>query len=326
MKKWTSILLVSALLCTLTACQNKEQTGDESSSGSTDTSAVATFPGDSSAPETTDVPVQTTDPPATQATQPPVTQPPATQPPATEPPPTDPPQAETVRVTIKEGETLTQIFQKLEDNGVASFDALVQTAQSYDYSYYPLIAARPDNAGRCFLLEGYLFPDTYEFYVGMKPQDAIGRFLRNGEARITDAMRQQAADLGYSMDEVLTVASLIQKEGSNPAEVAKVAAVIYNRLKINMQLQLDATKVYIEQYVKPYLTGDVNRYNSDYNTYKCPALPAGPIANPGLNTINAALHPADVPYLYFCHDADGNYYYATTYEEHQENLDKINNG
>ncbi len=227
---------------------------------------------------------------------------------------------QTVKVTINEGDSLTQIFKKLDENGVADFDALMETAQTYDYSYYPLIAAIPSNQNRCFRLEGYLFPDTYEFYTNQKPQDAIGKFLRNGKAKITDSMMSQAAAIGYNMDEVLTVASIIEKEGANSAEVSKIAAVIYNRLEAGMKLQMDSTIYYIERNVKPYLTGDINRYNSHYNTYKCSALPAGPISNPGMTTIKAALNPADVDYLYFCHDESANYYYAETYEEHQENL------
>lgn len=227
---------------------------------------------------------------------------------------------QTVKVTVNEGDSLTQIFKKLEENGVADFDELMETSQTYDYSYYPLVAAIPSNANRCFRLEGYLFPDTYEFYTNQKPQDAIGKFLRNGKAKITDSMMSQASALGFSMDEVLTVASIIEKEGANSAEVAKIAAVIYNRLEAGMKLQMDSTIYYIERNVKPYLTGDINRFNSYYNTYKCSALPAGPISNPGMRTIRAALEPADVPYLYFCHDENANYYYAETYEEHQENL------
>ena len=234
--------------------------------------------------------------------------------------PTTQPEKKTVKITIKEGQSLTQIFKTLEENGVSSFDDLMETAQTYDYSYYPLVAAIPSNPNRCFKLEGYLFPDTYEFYTNQKPQDAIGKFLRGGKAKITDSMKAQASALGYSMDEVITVASIIEKEGANPNEVAKIAAVIYNRLEAGMRLQMDSTIYYIERNVKPFITGDVNRYNSYYNTYKCSALPAGPISNPGLRTINAALNPADVPYLYFCHDENANYYYAETYEEHQENL------
>lgn len=235
-------------------------------------------------------------------------------------PTTTTPVKQTVKVTINEGDTLTQIFKKLDENGVADFDALMDTAQNYDYSYYPLVAAIPSDANRCFRLEGYLFPDTYEFYLNQKPQDAIGKFLRNGKARITDSMKSQAASLGYSMDEILTVASIIEKEGAKSSEVAKIAAVIYNRLEAGMKLQMDSSIYYIERHVKPYISGDINRYNSHYNTYKCFALPAGPISNPGMRTINAALKPADVDYLYFCHDENANYYYAETFEEHQENL------
>lgn len=226
----------------------------------------------------------------------------------------------TIKITFKEGQAMTEIFKVLDEKGVASFDDLMNTAQTYDYSYYPLVAAIPSNANRCFKLEGYLFPDTYEFYLNQKPQDAIGKFLRNGKAKITDGMKAQASALGYTMDEVLTVASIVEKEGANANEVAKIAAVIYNRLEEGMKLQMDSSIYYIERHVKPYLTGDINRYNSYYNTYKCSALPAGPISNPGLRTINAALNPADVDYLYFCHDENANYYYAETYEEHQANL------
>lgn len=226
----------------------------------------------------------------------------------------------TIKITVKEGQTMTEIFKILDEKGVASFDDLMNTAQTYDYSYYPLVAAIPSNANRCFKLEGYLFPDTYEFYLNQKPQDAIGKFLRNGKAKITDSMKAQASALGYTMDEVLTVASIIEKEGANSNEVSKIAAVIYNRLEQGMKLQMDSSIYYIERHVKPYLTGDINRFNSYYNTYKCSALPAGPISNPGMRTINAALNPADVDYLYFCHDENANYYYAETYEEHKENL------
>lgn len=231
------------------------------------------------------------------------------------------PSNKTVKITVKEGQTLTQIFTKLEENGVSTFDELMKTSQMYDYNYYSLISKQPQNANSCFRLEGYLFPDTYEFYVGEKAQDVIGRFLRNGDKKITEDMRKQAEALGYTMDEVLTVASIIQKEGSKPSEVANVAAVIYNRLKAGQKLQMDSTIVYIEKNVKPFLDGDINRYNSYYNTYKCKALPSGAIANPGMSTIKAALNPSDVPYLYFCHDANANYYYAETYEEHLINLE-----
>ena len=236
-------------------------------------------------------------------------------------PETASPEKKTVTLSFAEGRTLTEIFEFLDEYEVADFDELMETAATYDYSYYPLIAKIPSDPNRCFLLEGYLFPSTYEFYTNSKPQDAIGKFLRGGKANITEQMMAQAASLGYTMDEVLTVASIVEKEGSNPDEMSKIAAVIYNRLEAGMKLQMDSSIYYIERHVKPYLTGDINRYNSYYNTYKCSALPAGPICNPGLKTINAALNPADVDYLYFAHDENANYYYAETYEEHLENLE-----
>lgn len=225
-----------------------------------------------------------------------------------------------VKIGFAEGRTLTEIFKVLDEYEVADFDELMETAANYDYSYYPLVSKIPSNPNRCFKLEGYLFPSTYEFYTNSKPQDAIGKFLRGGKANITEQMMAQASALGYTMDEVLTVASIVEKEGGKSSEVAKIAAVIYNRLEAGMKLQMDSSIYYIERHVKPYLSGDINRYNSYYNTYKCSALPAGPICNPGLKTINAALNPADVDYLYFCHDENANYYYAETYEEHLENL------
>lgn len=231
------------------------------------------------------------------------------------------PEKRTVTLSFAEGRSLTEIFKILDEYEVADFDELMETAATYDYSYYPLVAKIPSNPNRCFKLEGYLFPSTYEFYTNSKPQDAIGKFLRGGKANITEQMMAQAASLGYTMDEVLTVASIVEKEGAKASETAKIAAVIYNRLEAGMKLQMDSSIYYIERHVKPYLTGDINRYNSYYNTYKCKALPAGPICNPGLKTINAALNPADVDYLYFAHDENANYYYATTYEEHLENLE-----
>ena len=230
----------------------------------------------------------------------------------------------TVRVTIPEGKSMVEIFQLLDKNHVASFDDLMKTAASYDYSYYPLVAAMPSSANRCYKLEGYLFPDTYEFYTNSKPQDAIGKFLRQGEAVISP-FEAQAKQQGMTMDELLIIASLIQEEGSKASEMTKISAVIHNRLEQGMKLQLDATKNYVENWVKPYISGDKNRYSAVYNTYKCAALPAGPICNPGKQAIQAALNPADVDYLYFCTETgkdNPQYFYAATYEEHQENLKK----
>ena len=215
---------------------------------------------------------------------------------------------QTVDVTIPEGFTLAQIGERLEANGVCTKQALLDIVNTYDFSYYPLVAGIAGSPSRCYLLEGYLYPSTYTFYVNMKPQDVVGKFLRAAEANITAADRARAAQLGMTVDELITLASVIEKEAGNPNEVANVSSVFHNR-------QADATR----EYVNRYLTPD---YAEAYNTYKCAALPAGPICNPGRRAINAALYPADTGYLYFATSSDSppRYVYATTFEEHQQNL------
>ncbi|HNX15358.1 MAG TPA: endolytic transglycosylase MltG [Oscillospiraceae bacterium] len=226
----------------------------------------------------------------------------------------------TVYVTVTEGMTMADVFKLLEENGVCKASKLWKTASSYDYTYYPLVDAIPLNEHRCFLLEGYLFPDTYEFYFGMKPEDAIGRFLRNAEAKWTDEMRRQAVDSGYTVDRILTIASIIEKECGVKSEMRHVSSVLHNRLSSGMKLQCDVTINYVEYEIKPFITGDINRYNEFYNTYKCSALPAGPICSPGMNAIKAALDPLDTDDLYFAANKDGVYAYAETFEQHQKNL------
>ncbi len=224
--------------------------------------------------------------------------------------------SQTVKVTIPEGYSVAQIFNLLVKKGVcASSDLLYDALNNYDYSYYPLVNKIVENDNRSFRLEGYLFPDTYEFYRLSKAEDIIGKFLRNTEAKITDEDIIKADELGYTMDEILTIASMIEKETGDPKQMLDIASVIYNRLNKPMKLQLDCSINYIEKYVKPYIEGDIDRYNSYYNTYKCSALPAGPICNPGVEAIHAALNPSETDNLYFYSDPEGNYYFTATYEE-----------
>ncbi len=220
----------------------------------------------------------------------------------------------TVKVTIPEGYSVPQVFTLLVRKGVcASEKVLYRAMEEYDFRNYSLIAGLEDNPDRCYLLEGYLYPDTYEFYRLSKGEDAIGRFLQNGNGKITEADRQKAAELGLTVNQVLTIASLVEKEGKDKETKYNISSVIHNRLKINKKLQLDASIHYVEKYIKPYIDGDINRYNSFYNTYKCPALPAGPICNPGREAINAALNPPQTDYLYFHSDEQKNYYFSKEY-------------
>lgn len=223
------------------------------------------------------------------------------------PKPTEEP-VETVRVTIPEGYTVAQIAQTLEKNGVCSAKEFVSVSQSYS----PKSFSVPSDSNRAFKMEGYLFPDTYEFYVDDDPEDVLIKLLNNYNAKAGGLSSQQ-----------LIVASIVEKESRSAENAALVASVIYNRLNAGMKLEMDPTRDYINNYVtnSPYLSS-TGKYAALYNTYKCSGLPAGPICNPGSRAIQAALNPADSDYLYFFFGNDNQNHYSKTYEEHQAAMEE----
>lgn len=236
----------------------------------------------------------------------------------------------TVTVTFPEGFTVIQIAERLQENKVcdaSEFIALtnnIDYIQTLGYTFTDLITNGKD---RAFYLEGYIFPDTYEFYKGESPERALRRFLDNTERKLTQEYKARAEELGYTLDEIITLASVIQEESYTNDSVKNVASVLHNRLSSSAfpKLQCDVTIHYINDYVtnSKYLDGDRSVYAERYNTYKCEDLPVGPISNPGLACIEAALYPAETDYYYFVTDKDWNYYYASTYEEHKANCNKV---
>ncbi len=229
----------------------------------------------------------------------------------------------TVRITFPEGYTVYQYAQLLEENGVCSkkdFYAAVNT---------PVEGINITNADeRVFLLEGYLFPDTYDFYLNEEASSVVGRFIENYRAKITPEIEQKATQLGYTMDEMLTLASIIQKECDfDISECQTVSSVFHNRLNNSRETYLgsDVTYFYLKN-MKDYLGGSdsekfdlmLTKYYT-YNNYR-KGLPSGAICNPGLKAITAAVSPADTDYYYFLTDAEGkNFYYAETYAQHLKN-------
>lgn len=226
-------------------------------------------------------------------------------------------------LTIPEGYTLARIGMLLEEKGVCSVEEFIKASQTMDVSSFPLVAAQSPDPNRCFRLEGYLFPDTYQIYSDDSAQSVILRMLNQLEQRLSPALRKKIQDSGYTLDQVLTLASIIEKEAFGPQEMPGISSVLHNRLDGGMKLQCDVSITYVEGAIKPFIGGDVNRYNAHYNTYKCKALPAGPICNPGLKAIEAAVTPAESNYYYFLTDGEKNYHYARTFEEHQENIAKL---
>ena len=235
-----------------------------------------------------------------------------------------PPVPAILTLTVPEGYTLPRIGMALEEMGVCTAMAFIDATLQGDYHDFPLIAAQIPNPNRCFALEGYLFPDTYQIYASDPPEAIIRRMLSNMESKI-GPLRQAIEESGYTVDEILTLASIIEKEAFGPEYMPQISSVLHNRLNIGMQLQCDVTIVYVEGAVKPFITGDVNRYNEYYNTYKCAAIPAGAICNPGLSAIYAALYPAETDYFFFLTDKDNNYHFSATWEGHQANERKYLN-
>ncbi len=222
-------------------------------------------------------------------------------------------------VTFPEGYTVTQIAEKLEENQVCSAEDFLNCVKNPSDEILQKLGIS-NKEQRIFPLEGYVFPDTYEFYKGESAQSVLQRFVDNYTSKITDADRARAVELGYTMDQIITIASIIQEESGRVEQDYKVSSVLHNRLRTGTRIECDVTITYLEEYCAPYLPFGLTEDNrNNYNTYKCPALPAGPITNPGYASIQAALYPEQTDFLFFVTDADWNYYYAATWAEHVVN-------
>ena len=209
--------------------------------------------------------------------------------------------AVTIKVTFPEGFTMEQIFRRLEEREVCSYDDLMEAAANYKYNYPFLEGAEPGDAKR---LEGYLFPDTYEFYVGMQASSAINKFLETFHYLLTADMLKQANDRGLSLRQIVTIASLIEKEAAVDLENDTndrrlIASVIYNRLNRGMTLGIDASILYLYPGHKGAPTAEMLEVDSPYNTRLYQGLPPTPICSPSLAAIQAALNPEDTDYLYY---------------------------
>ena len=238
------------------------------------------------------------------------------------------------KVTFYEGMTLSEIANLLEEKNVCSAQDLYDYLEGDDLPDYDFIQEIPDDANRFRKFEGYFFPDTYIFYENMSPKGVAKKFLDNFAIKMSDEIVAEAQAQGMTIDQLITLASIIQKEAGDPEEMTKVSSVFHNRLN-NPQmprLQSDVTRDYVNNYIKPFLPDAVDKErNPDlqdpnqemydaYNTYVCTGLPVGPVCNPGMDAIEAALHPDQTNYYYFVTDEAGQYYYATSQAEHDQNV------
>ena len=232
-----------------------------------------------------------------------------------------------VLVTIPEGLRIEQIADLLGRSGVGDTQALLAAMQSGSYSG-DLLNDKPAGS----TLEGFVFPDTYYFPLKAKPQDVVNEMLAALNDRFDPSLRAAAQAEGLTDYQVLTLASIVEREAQVPEERPIIASVFLNRLKAGMPLQADPTVQYalaqnpdsVTQFGwwKQDLTEDDLRVDSPYNTYTHTGLPPGPICNPGRAAIDAVVHPAQTSYLYFVAKGDGTHAFASTLAEHNANVQK----
>ena len=234
--------------------------------------------------------------------------------------------SDTVRITIPEGYTVSQIIHLMAEKGVNTEENLLEAAKTASFSYEYI----NNNSEDISRLEGYLFPDTYDFYLNEKPANAINRLIKNFDSKLDDDLLAQAEARGYDLKKIITIASLIEKE-TDGTDQAKIASVIYNRLEGSGDkggtyglLQIDAALLYALPDHEGPITNADKQTDSKYNLYKYAGLPPTPIANPGLAAIEAALEPDTTDYYYYALGKDGKHHFSKTLQDHNEFLNSGN--
>lgn len=250
-----------------------------------------------------------------------------------------------VTVQITEGMNVLEIAEKLKKEKVISdVQEFLEVCKSDDFDEtYDFLKAIKNKDKRYYKLEGYLFPDTYDFYVNEDPHSVVSKLLNNFDNRVcgtkdrylsnskSTTVEELIKGSGYSMDEIVTIASIIQAEAANKDDMFVISSIIHNRLENGAemgvaQLNCDCTVYYPYREQKDVPASIKDTFKSRYNTFNFNGLPPGPICNPSLNAILAAIEPKDTDYYYFCHSItdDGSIpYYATTLSEHEYNLTLI---
>lgn len=216
-----------------------------------------------------------------------------------------------VRVTVPEGLNVREVARVFAENGLVDEQEFLAAAKEFVPYDYIQVVPEAD-----YPIEGFLFPDTYDFATDAAPQDIMARMADEFDNKLTDELRQQAAEKNLSIYELVTLASLVEKEARYAEDRPIIAQVFFKRLEISMPLQTDTTLQYLREEVKEDLTYADTEIESPYNTYLHYGLPPGPIASPGMASIEAVLHPADTDYLYFVADRQGHNHYSYTYDEH----------
>ena len=213
-------------------------------------------------------------------------------------------------IPVPEGFTVRQVVSRLSDRKLVNEEKFIKLAIDKEFLSSLNI---PGSS-----VEGYLFPDTYKFTRSMGEKEIIRFMVRRFRQKVTPEMMQRAAKLGFTLEEILTLASIIEKEGGVKEEKPSIAAVFYNRLKKGMKLQSDPTVIYGIENFDGNLTRKHLMKITRYNTYRIKGLPPGPICNPGIDSIIAALYPAPVNYLFFVSKNDGSHHFSDNFASHNK--------
>ena len=235
-----------------------------------------------------------------------------------------------VDVTIPEGKTLRQIAAILEANGVCGADEFIKASENAFTTKYSFMPKLHESDKIYYQSEGFLFPDTYTFYLDETPENVLAKLYSNFDKKITDEMYARMNELGISLNQLISLASLIQGESATDEQMTTISSVFWNRINnVNTYtfLQSDVSSRYIENDLKIAIDksrhADYQDVFDAYDTYKCVGFPSGPVCNPGLKAIQAALYPDGTNYMYFCHNTQtGEVFYAVTLNEHNVNLYK----
>jgi UPF0755 protein len=207
-----------------------------------------------------------------------------------------------------EGATVAELARAFEAEQLATADAIARVAADKTF-----LAAHAIEASS---VEGYVFPDTYQFVRGMTPEEMLGRMVNRMRAKLTPVLRDRARARGLSVHQLLTLASIIEREAVVKEEQRLISAVFWNRLGIGMPLQADPTVQYAVAKERRALSRADLLVDHPYNTYVRAGLPPGPIASPGLDAIEAALNPAPVKYLFFVAQDDKRHHFSMSVDEH----------
>lgn len=236
-------------------------------------------------------------------------------------------QEEMIRFTIPEGYTLMQMADKLSEDKLINREVFVSLLENPEQFESPTVQHIPETPELLYRMEGYLFPETYEMKKERTEQEMIERMLKeldNKLKKLPEDWEVRLEDSELSFHELMTLASLIEREAVVDKERPIIAGVIYNRLDINMPLQIDATVQYaLGKHKKRLLYADLE-VDSPYNTYQVLGLPPGPIASPSLSSIKAALYPEETPNFYYVtkKDGTGEHYFGITHGDHERNIAK----